>query len=324
MAKLDKQEQQPAERFGRAQPYRSRLKLCLDSLFKMNVKTFIAGLFFCVGSQAFGQDIVIDLRKGHDLQNVLSSGLKFQEFPSGKNRRNFVFENQKIAILLPGGREIHTKATTGSFTSVEGGKLILLDVEGPILPDNEAYEVALAVHRSFGISLDRLDEWKRNIQGKGRDAPAFSNGLLTHYPSLYIEVRPSMNLLYPWGIRIDLGWNIDDNDERDESWGEVNNQPPPNGLEKISLDSPTGRFHDRKEAYKDIIKAQEDFDKKMGQVRDVNGNLINASHVHGTAKTKAPESSLIGKPASPTSWRIIVVLIVVANGLLWLLVKKRK
>jgi hypothetical protein len=49
-----------------------------------------------------------------------------------------------------------------------------------------------------------------------------------------------------------------------------------------------------------------------------------SNHATSAATTKKPTASTSEEPASSTPWSIIIVLLVVATGLLWLLVKNRK
>lgn len=123
-----------------------------------------------------------------------------------------------------------------------------------------------------------------------------------------------------------FGWNVDDDDKRDEIWGKTNNPKPPTGLDQVSLDSPTGKIYELKDAYAHLIKEQEALDHRLGQVRDANGHLINPPPLAPKKATEAkpirPASS--EEPATSRPWSVIAVLLVAATGLLWLLVKNRK
>lgn len=267
----------------------------------------------------------LNLTEKHDLESVLTTGLKYKEYNHSDKRRHFSLESQNIALTLPGGTTIQSKIDIGSITA-QNGKMIFLDITGGILPDDEAYQVAVTVHEAFGIPVDRLNEWKDAIKGKGRDAPTFSNGQNGNYPTIFIEILSSMNTNYPWMIRMAFGWNVDDDDKRDEIWGKTNNPKPPTGLDQVSLDSPTGKIYELKDAYAHLIKEQEALDHRLGQVRDANGHLINppplAPKKATEAKPMRPASS--EEPATSRPWSVIAVLLVAATGLLWLLVKNRK
>ena len=134
-----------------------------------------------------------------------------------------------------------------------------------------------------------------------------------------------MNTKYPWMIRMSFSWNVDDDDKRDESWGKTNNPKPPSGLALVSLDSPSGKIYELKDAYAHLIKEQEALDRRLGQVRDANGHLINPpSTPQPSAPKKAQEPKAVttsGESTSSTPWSIIAVA---ALGLLWLLLKNRK
>lgn len=129
--------------------------------------------------------INLNLADGHNLESVLATGLKYKESSRGDKRRHFSLEPQNLAMTLPGGATIQSKIDIGSMTS-QNGKLLFLDITGGILPDDEAYQLALTVHKSFGIPVDRLNEWRDAIRGKGRDAPTFSNGQNGNYPTVFI------------------------------------------------------------------------------------------------------------------------------------------
>lgn len=265
----------------------------------------------------------LNLAANHELESVLRTGLKYKESIHGDKRRHFSLEPQNLALSLPGGATIQSKIDIGSMTT-RNGKLLFIDITGGILPDDEAYKVALTVHQVFGIPVDRLNEWRDAIKGKGRDAPTFSNGQNGNYPTVFIEILSSMNTKYPWMIRMGFGWNVDDDDKRDESWGKTNNPKPPSGSAQVSLDSPSGKIYELKDAYAHLIKEQEALDRRLGQVRDANGHLINPPP---SSPKKAPDA----KPAPPadettssTPWSIIGILIVAATGLLWLALKKLK
>lgn len=264
----------------------------------------------------------LNLTEKHDLESVLATGLRYKENNHGDKRRHFSLESQNIALTLPGGATIQSKIDVGSMTARDG-KLLFVEIIGGILPDEEAYQVALTVHQAFGIPVDRLNEWKDAIKGKGRDAPTFSNAQNGNYPNVFIEILSSMNTKYPWMIRMSFSWNVDDDDKRDETWGKTNNPKPPSGLAQVSLDSPTGKIYELKDAYAHLIKEQEELDRRVGQVRGADGHLINPPTPPKAPEAK-PRSTPIQEPASSTPWSIIVLLIVAATGLLWLLLKGRK
>ena len=265
----------------------------------------------------------LNLTEKHDLESVLATGLKYKENNHSDKRRHFSLESQNIALTLPGGVTIQSKIDIGSMTARDG-RLLFIEITGGILPDEEAYQVALTVHKAFGIPVDRLNEWKGAIKGKGRDAPTFSNAQNGNYPNVFIEILSSMNTKYPWMIHMSFSWNVDDDDKRDESWGKSNNPKPPSGLMLVSLDSPTGKIYELKDTYAHLIKEQEELDRRLGQVRGADGHLINPPTPPKAPEAKPTQATPSEEPTSSAPWSIIVVLIVAATGLLWLLVKKRK
>lgn len=276
------------------------------------------GLAVCSTTHA---QVVLDLQHQHTLTQIKASGVKLRGFEGDPNF--FSIEESNLILRLPGGQEVHTNAKHASLTTNTKGVLQSLQIHGPILPTDEAYEVAKKVHQAFRIPTDRLEQWKTDIVGKGRDAPNFTNANNDYYPDVFFEMGFSMNTLYPWYMQIEVGWNSISGDNRDESWGAAHNPKPPPGMEQLSLDSPSGKTYDRKEAYAHLKKAQEELDRRLGQVRGADGQLINPPLL-----PKAPEAmptpTPSEEPTSSTPWSIIVVLIVAATGVLWLLLKNRK
>jgi hypothetical protein len=278
------------------------------------------GLGVCTSAPA---QIVLDFQKQHTLEQVKKSGVKLRSFPGDPNF--YALEESDLVLKLPGGQEVHAKAKHASLTTNSSGLLQSLQIHGPILPTDEAYLVAQKVHQAFHIPTDRLEQWRTDIIGKGRDALNFTNANNDYYPDVFFEMGFSMNTLYPWYMRIEIGWNALPGDNRDESWGAANNPKPPTGLERLSLDSPTGKTYDRKEAYAHLKKAQEELDRRLGQVRDTNGHLVNPQPpTPKIIEVKPTQPAPSGEPTSSTPWSIIGVLIAAATGLLWLLVKSRK
>ena len=92
----------------------------------------------------------------------------------------------------------------------------------------------------------------------------------------------------------------------------------------MSLDSPTGKIYELKDAYAHLIKEQKELDRRVDQVRGADGHLINPPTQPKAPDAKPTTSTPIEEPNSSMPWSVIVVLIVSATGLLWLLVKNRK
>jgi hypothetical protein len=274
-------------------------------------------LLLCSATHA---QVVLDLQKQHTLQQIKASGVKLRGFEGDPGF--YVIEDTNVILKLPGGQELRSKLQHGSFKVKDNGMLSSLEIHGPVLPDDEAYQVALKIHQALGIPADRLEQWKLAIPAKGRDAPNFSHANKNYYPDLFFEMGDSMNPRYPWYMIIELGWNALPGDNRDETWGATNNPKPPPGLEKLSLDSPSGKTYERKEAYAHLKKEQEELDRRLGQVRGADGQLINPPPTPKAPQSKPPPM-LSEEPTLSTPWSIIVVLIVAAAGLLWLLLKRR-
>lgn len=285
--------------------------------------------------QTYAQ-VLVDFTQSHELEKVLSSGIKVRELPLSGTARQFSLYSQNVIIRLPGGQDIQANVDDGWMEAQENGKLIMFYFSGPIVPTSEAYEVASSVHRAFGIPLERLDNWRKNVEGKSRGAPKYTNGQRNYYPNVFVEILSSMNSIYPWHLRVELSWNVEKDDKRDEAWGAAHNVRPPQGLERVSIDAPSGKTYSRKDANVPLLKAQEELDRRLGQVRDANGFLVKPSpvpQVNDEPPKPAPESKLEPKPESVITQRVeppsngwiawTVAVIGVISGL-WLWFKKRK
>lgn len=279
---------------------------------------FIAVSPLCVG-YAVNAQTRIDLRHSHDVRQILSTGLNYKETPDFDGRKVIDIERSDLVFILPGGLSLQVKARRCSLTVNANGKIRTLTLHGQILPDEEAYQVALKLHQAFTIPTDRLEGWRLGIVGKGRDAPTFSTGKKEYYPHIFIGMQSSMNTLYPWYLMIELGWNAEADDTRDERWGDANNPRPPEGLERVSIDSPSGRTYDRKDAYVHLFKAQQELDEKLGQKRDSKGRLISSP----ISSVTSP--SVLEKAGAPLWSKVFGILsLLLSSALVWWFLRSKK
>lgn len=267
----------------------------------------------------------IDLQQGHDLGTVLASGISVQELPGSGKIKRFRISSQRLRVVLFGGRQVESWVDSGNLAATASGKLVVLSLRGPILPTQEVHALAQRVQRSFGMSSDRLEQWRTAVEGKGRDAPTFTAGPGSFYPRVFLEISSSLNTLYPWRLKLEFSWNVDPEDKRDESWAEQNNSLPPAGFERLSLESPTGKLYQRADAHAAAALEQAELDDRLGQVSDEKGLLQPPSKkpqtlaVLGGGGVQEPKNVV-----SPRWWMLAVAAVIVVISLCYVLLKRRK
>lgn len=275
---------------------------------------------------AVNAGVFIDLSQSHDLNAVLNSGLKTKEFTNQSDRdRSFSFsKGQKLIIELPGGIEVEQIIQMGSMNASRDGKIITFDFYGGVLPIEDAYTIAMSVHKAFDLSTQKLELWRRDNTGKGRGVKTYLAGTKIGeiYPHVIIEIQPSNNELYPCNVSLQFGWNIGDKDKNlTEQWALEHNPRPPPGLERLSLDSPSGKSYDRKDAYREINASQEELER---QIRERNELDVKPSKKLQATQPIKPDQikALPSEGKSGYVWlaAVIAAVIVVA----WLLLRKRK
>jgi hypothetical protein len=268
-------------------------------------------LSFCA---THGQTIEMDFRDSHTLENI--RGLeKMKLFQTSTNvEKSYYSENFEVSILLPADQKIQTKTQSLKVQAKADGTLIYVQMLGPIMPLDEAYEAGKRLYSAFSVPHDRLEKWKSIADSEGSSAQTVLGGNYDGmYPPVYINVMHSMNKLYPWTISLSFGWNQIKDDQRDEAWGRENNPKPPPGLEIVSLEPPSGKTYDRADAWVEANRRQDELDKKLGQVRGPNGQLISGPQDPPKERAEKPRSSVAVKPtdvitekSSPFSLWIIV------------------
>ncbi len=294
------------------------------SFYLLVVATLLFASFF--PALANDGNVVIDLSQTHDLKTVLEAGLKAIEYSTqSRNGREFTIpEGQSLVFRLPGGFEIQQVIQQGSMSADKEGKLTTMDFYGNILPMNEAYDVAVKVHKAFGLPLNKLEKWKKDNEGKGRNAKPYmaGTGVAKTYPHVLVEVQSSINELYPWVVGLEFGWNVlDDEKALDEKWGAEHNPRSAPGKERLSLDSPSGKTYDRKEAYREINAKQEELERQMREKDALNAASSKDKQALRTKKPEQPKAS----PSESKSWLVWLIVVISATvGAAWLLLHKRK
>ena len=221
----------------------------------------LCGLVAQVDETPWQTTNALDLSQSHAVGALLNSDLVYWEEQGRQIGRVFILNQQNLKIKFPGGRSIQQKIELGDI-QFEDGKLTTLGVNGLCMPIKECYEAAKQFHVSLGLDAKKLNRWyvdnKDDAGGARMDKDnTYLISTKNCYPCVSIEIRKTVNPLYPWFIRMSMGWNITRRSKgRDEKWGRENNPVPPEGYTHISLDAPSGRIYDLKEAWKHLEESK--------------------------------------------------------------------
>jgi hypothetical protein len=221
-------------------------------------RIFAAGLVWILSSAIYAQT-TIDFKHSHDIQTILSSGIKLIEFSGDPGFLYHKGNNSVLLFRLPGGQEIQSNVESAYIHVLPDGKLSSFSFHSQILPIDEAYQIVHDLHNALNISPERLDQWLSENKTETKRTKTFSNGQRNYFPGVYIEILSSMNRLYPWYINVEFSWKNEKNDNRDEIWGATNNFRAPEGFRRILIDSPSGKIYDRKDAYSGHTKVSKEF-----------------------------------------------------------------
>jgi hypothetical protein len=249
-------------------------------------------------ARLFAADFSFDFRESHNLDEVLENSDQLPILEDrGENGKVFYTANASIRVILPGGQIIRTTSQALMIDVTPEGNITVFKISGPIMPLDEVYETSKILYSVFGVPHDRLEKWKSIADSEGSSAQTVLGGNYDGmYPPVYINVMHSMNKLYPWTISLSFGWNQIKDDQRDEAWGRENNPKPPPGLEIVSLEPPSGKTYDRADAWVEANRRQDELDKKLGQVRRPDGQLISGPQDPPKERAEKPRSSVAVKP----------------------------
>lgn len=281
-------------------------------------------LFIILAALADAQVLRFDFRESHDLGKAVDDMAQLQLLEDkGKHGKEYFASNVQVEVLIPGGQVITGSLEHLGISVSAGGIISTFRMQGPPMPVDEAYKAGKILYSAFSIPHERLEEWRPNA-GSGRDVKNVMDGNgRGYYPSVNIDIRPSMSERYPIKISFEFAWNILKNDNRNESWGKANNPKPPPGLERVSLNAPSGKTYDRLEEIREINEKGQEFDRQMPQFRSPDGKIF-----HETKQPQAdkkpqdlPENS---SPADHYFWLWIVIATIGLAGLsIWRLLKSR-
>jgi hypothetical protein len=257
---------------------------------------------------AWASPAVLDFSRSHTVEDLIKSGLQIKEIAGGADEQDFSFQNQEVEILLPAGRSIHQNVKLGIIDSKDG-QMIQMSTTGDIMPHEQAVKVANLFQKSFGISLDSLNQWDAINRNKGWSGDTYGvSPILKYYPIVGLAINSSNNKLYPWVIRFEMQWywkeQRDWNEER--AWREL--PPPPPQLATISLNAPSGLKYERKDAYKESLEAQAKLEQEQALKKAA--TAVQPVVPQTNSVPKPTEKSPIPDQSGP-NWFLILASIVI-------------
>ena len=238
---------------------------------------------------------VLDVSSSHSVEALLQSALKYKLDASRMGvRRTYFLDEQTFVLRLPGGQEVHQRIEHGSVHVLDQ-ELLSFFVAGPVLPLDEAVSVARKFHAAFHMPVDKLEAWRIQALERPLDGHIYTNNAPdSYYPGIGIEIRHTGNPLYPWFVSFNGGWTAPEHKDRNEERAARENPVPPKGMERLSLDAPSGRAYKSEDAYVGLAQEQRELDAKLGQVRDENGQLISPDRRN--RQTDSPKPSTSSQP----------------------------
>ena len=191
----------------------------------------------------------LDLSHSHSVGDLHDSGLHLKEMSSGIPGQAYIFQSHAMRLMLPTGRSLSITANRGRIDT-DSQKITRISITGYAMPQDQAYLVASQFFDAFELDKASLESWHEENKGRGIDVTRFSISVnLGFYPRISLAVLPSMNYLYPCVIRLLISWDWRKHHDWDENraWREL--PEPPAGLADISLNPPSGKVYDLKDAY---------------------------------------------------------------------------
>jgi hypothetical protein len=288
------------------------------------MKSIVFQLLFVVlfSPLALASPKVIDLSRSHSVDDLKRSGLALKEIAGATSDRDFVFQNQEVRILLPGGRSIQQQVELG-IADTKDGLITRLSMTGGVMPQEQAYQVAKSFLQNFNLPLASLQEWNgQNQEGQFGSGSFGATSGWGFYPRVGLAISSSVNKLYPWVVRCEMEWGR--REQRDWSEERVWRELPPPAVAAISLDPPSGQTYERQDAYKETLEAQAQFEKELAAKGQTPAPTMSPS---SPAPTSTPKSSPVGQSepqqSTPWPWVIgVILLLAVAGGILFKFLRK--
>ena len=197
------------------------------------------------------------------MDDVLESELNLREISGGAGERNFTFKNQNIKVLLPNGRSITQQVKLGVIDT-ENQLITRFSFTGTVMPQEQAFKIATMFHKSFNIPLEELNEW--NLENKENQFIRRAFGATSgwgFYPRASMAIESSVNKLYPCVVRCLIEWERKEQDDWSEA--RVWNELPPPEIPEISLNPPSALTYDRRDAYKEALEEQAEYERELAE-----------------------------------------------------------
>ena len=268
----------------------------------MQAPSFCLFFIAAAAQAAWGETIYrIDVSSGREIAPVLSAAPVFNQLTWGTvgesyyaadglrvKERQFVFE-----VKVPQHGIIKLRSNLATIKTKEG-LITSLTFQSGIMPMGEAHQAALTISKAMNLQTERIAEW---YQKASTPAGATSCFLISRsYPEIEIQIRSSINNVYPYRLTAAVYWS-------DDLGGEKALPPPfPQPL-TLTLDPPSGKVYDPAEMWgtAEERKEQERFGnewvlKNPEAARKMVINTYGKDH----PKVKELEATLAGNQANPS------------------------
>lgn len=230
-----------------------------------------------------------------------------------------VAENQYVfEVKLPKEGLLKIRSNLATLMA-KNGTVTRLTFNSGIMPLEEAHQAALEISTMMNLQTDRISEWyKKANTPKG----VTSCLLMTRsYPRLAVEIRSSMNRLYPYMLTALVTWN--------DLLGGPGKVPAPFPEPMtISLDPPSGKIYDPAEMWghpKENARQMEEWMKRNpGEADRVRQELEEQKRKYppkpssSAALPPPPAAPPVPTPSHFWKWLFAILLALAAGGiLLW-------
>ena len=156
--------------------------------------------------ESFADSYVLDFSSSDSVEVVSSSEVKAEDLgieftsalPSG-TYEIILDRNNRFIVPADRGRLRVENKNKEEVSKVE----LLL----PILTLAEGDELVDAFHRSFGLSLEKFNEWSQPIREYKYPRDFYTTGVGNNYPEISMTVRKSFNKDIPYLVGINFGWS---------------------------------------------------------------------------------------------------------------------
>lgn len=266
------------------------------------------------GSPDAKAEITLDFMKDRSARRISAEAPIFKQVNSrpGANGYYVAQGDFDLVVKIPKEGIIRLNANFISFQE-KNDAVFSLHMQSRIMPMEEAHQAALTISNAMNLQAERIAEWYQQAA-----TPKGSSSCLLmsrSYPRVAIEIRDSVNTVYPYMMTAAISWN-------DFLGGETAVPPPfPQPL-TLSLDPPSGKVYDPAEMWgtPEQRKEQERFGNEWVQKNpDAARKMVINTYGKDHPKVKELEAMLAGnqpvpraKPPAP------VIQVVSTTSYLWL------